>query len=101
MPKYITVTLTYKDGRKERRCTPSKLGNQCSKARFSPMPADDPNDALDDLTRQVNTVIETFLGDHPDTDLRIIPTAFEGDQADELRFAFVVTDPDISLPDPY
>jgi hypothetical protein len=100
MTRCIWVQITYASGQHKKICTPSKVGRQCHQPTFLLMPPDEPNDELDELTRAVNSIIETFIADHPGEELRILADTEGGDREDQLRFAFVETDPAIELPDP-
>jgi hypothetical protein len=99
MAKFFWVRIRFPDGRKARYCVPGKVGRQCYRATFSFMPADEPDDALDELTREVNLVIDTFIGNHPGESLRILDVD-DDDEGDQLRFGFVETDLEMSFPDP-
>jgi hypothetical protein len=99
MAKFFWVKIRFPDGRTAKYCVTGKIGKQCSQPSFLPRPPDEPNAALDELTREVNALIEAFVGDHPGESLRIIETD-EGDQGGQLSFEFVETDLEISLPDP-
>jgi hypothetical protein len=100
MGRCIWVQVVSPGGGKKTYCAHSKLGRQCSSPIFLLTPPDEQDDELDQLTRQVNSVIETFISDHPGRDLRILADTATGDQEDQLRFAFVETDVEIVLPDP-
>jgi hypothetical protein len=99
MARFFWVKIRYPDGRKAKYCVTGKIGKQCFRSSFLPRPPDEPNPALDGLTRGVNALIDAFVGDHPDESLRIIETD-DGDQGGQLSFEFVETDLEISLPDP-
>jgi hypothetical protein len=100
MAKYFWVEVRHPDGRRAKYCVIGKVGKQCFSPTFLLMPQDDPNDALDELTNRVNSIIEDFIGDHPGENLRILANTEVGDRGDRLRFAFVGTDLEISFPDP-
>ena len=97
MAKYFWVTVTHRNGEREKLCVVGRVGKQCFNPTFLFMAPDDPDDALDQLTGQVNAVIESFMADHPDRVLRILADTEKGDREDQLRFAFVGTDLEISL----
>ena len=101
MSRCIWVTITFRGGRTEKYCVAGRVGKRCYHATFLSMSPGEPDADLDELTRAVNSTIEAFLDQHPGQNLRILAdTQEDGDEADQLRFAFVGTDLEILLPEP-
>jgi hypothetical protein len=99
MAKYFWVRVRFQSGRTQWYCVPGKVGRQCFRPSFVLLSAGERNESLGRLTGEVNALIEAFVAEHPDQDLRILETEEETDHGGQLAFAFVGTDQEVSIPD--